>query len=126
MKKKQPTRITTPLTTTTLSEVVAADLGIPTNEAFEIVVTVFSAIGRSLLAGHKVAVTNFGTFEPYRTKTRNSRNPSTGEALIAPAHRAVRFRISRTLAGAVRSSARRFSIRKQPKGTAAAASTGSK
>ncbi|MFF3884098.1 HU family DNA-binding protein [Streptomyces sp. NPDC001914] len=126
MKKQPPTPITAPLTTTTLSEVVAADLGITTEEAYHIVVTVFSAIGRALIAGHKVAVTNFGTFLPYRTKKRNSRNPQTGESLIAPAHRAIRFRISPTLSAAVRTRTRRFSIRKQPKRTAAAAATGSK
>ena len=113
MKKKSPTRITAPLTTTTLSQVVAADLGITPDEANEMVVAVFSAIGRAVIAGHKVAVSRFGTFLPYRTKKRNSRNPMTGEALIAPAHRAVRFRYSKTLTGAVRNRDRAFSIRKQ-------------
>jgi DNA-binding protein HU-beta len=125
MKKTSPTRITGPLTTTSLGEVVAADLGITPDEANQIVVAVFSAVGRALIAGHKVAITNFGTFAPYRTKKRNSRNPNTGEAVISQAHRAARFRISPTLAGAVRRRDRLFSIRKAPKGskTSAAAKT---
>ncbi|GAB2714721.1 HU family DNA-binding protein [Streptomyces bullii] len=116
--KKKPTRITEPLNTTKLIETVAADLGIPPAQVHETVMTVFDVITRAAASGHKVAVTNFGTWLPYRRKARKARNPQTGETFKAASYQAVRFRVSPTLADAVR---RRLSasasIRKLPKGS---------
>jgi nucleoid DNA-binding protein len=123
--KKKLTRITGPLNTMRLVDVVAADLDVPTAQAHEAVMTVFSAIARANAGGHKVAITNFGTFLPTHTKERIARNPQTGELFTAAAHQVTRFRISDSLAAAVRRRDRRFSIRKQPKRTAAAAATAS-
>lgn len=123
--KKKLTRITGPLNTMRLVDVVAADLDAPTAQAHEAVMAIFSAIARANAAGHKVAITNFGTFLPTHTKKRIARNPQTGELFTAEAHPIMRFRISDNLAAAIRRRDRRFSIRKQPKRTAAPATTAS-
>ena len=122
--KKKLTRVTQPLTTTTLIDVVAADLDIPTAQAHETVMVVFSVIARANTAGHKVAITNFGTFLPTRTKRRQARNPQTGENFTAGPHQVMRFRISRSLASAIRRRDRKYSIRKQPKGSKGGAEAG--
>lgn len=115
--KKKLTRITKPLTTTSLIDVVAADVAKPTDEVHEVLMATFDAIARATASGHKVAITNFGTWFPYRAKRRQSRNPQTGELVMVAAHQAVRFRNSDRLAELVRNRDRRASIRKLPKGS---------
>ncbi|MEU8907023.1 HU family DNA-binding protein [Streptomyces mirabilis] len=115
--KKQLTRITKPLTTTSLIDVVAADVDKPAAEVHEVVMATFDAIARATASGHKVAVTNFGTWFPYRAKRRRSRNPQTGEPVMVAAHQALRFRTSDRLVELVRKRDRRASIRKLPKGS---------
>ncbi|MFJ4365111.1 HU family DNA-binding protein [Streptomyces chartreusis] len=119
--KTKPTPIKNRLTTTGLIDVVAADLGVPPEQAHDAVMAVFSAITRANAGGHDVAITNFGTFLSYRTKAQKARNPQTGEAFTTRAHQKVRFRVSPALAGAVRRRDRKATIRKAPKGTRTAA-----
>ncbi|MFJ9114437.1 HU family DNA-binding protein [Streptomyces sp. NPDC102394] len=117
--KRKPTRITQRLTTTTLIDVVAADLGTkPTGQApvHDTVMATFDAIARANASGHDVAVTNFGTWFSYRAKAVTRRNPQNDEPIPVPAHQAVRFRVSPTLAELVRRRDRNASIRKAPKG----------
>jgi nucleoid DNA-binding protein len=116
VKKKRPTPITGRLTTTKLINIVAADLGTEPKQVRDTVLATFDVIARAAASGHDVAVTNFGTWLAYRTKRRPARNPQTGEVTTLAAHRAVRFRVSPALAGAVRRRDRKFSIRKAPKG----------
>ncbi|MFD1656949.1 HU family DNA-binding protein [Streptomyces caeni] len=111
--------ITERLTTTTLIDVVAADLGIPTDQARAAVTATFDAIARATASGHDVAVTNFGTWISYRTKQRKARDPRNGEQVMVAAHQKVRFRVSPHLADAVRRRDRKASVRKAPSGRAA-------
>jgi len=117
LKKKQPIRITAPLTTTGLIDIVAAELDITPAQAHDTVMAVFGAIARATASGHKVAVTNFGTWLPYTKKSRTYRNPQNGEPVTAPAHQAVTFRVSPALADAVRRRDSKASIRKLPQGS---------
>ncbi|WP_329214930.1 HU family DNA-binding protein [Streptomyces sp. NBC_01485] len=118
--KKKPTPIEARVTTTRLLEIVAADVDSTPDAVRATVMATFSAIARATASGHDVAVTNFGTWMSYRAKKRTARNPQTGEAVLVPAHQAVRFRISPHLADAVRRRDRKASIRKAPKGSKAA------
>ncbi|WP_435251674.1 HU family DNA-binding protein [Streptomyces tendae] len=116
--KKKPTRITQPLNTTSLIEVVASDLEVRPADVHDTVIATFDAIARAAASGHNVAITNFGTFRSYRTGARPVRNPVTGDTRKDPAHQGLRFKVSPALADAVR---RRLSasatIRKLPKGS---------
>lgn len=54
-------------------------------------------IAAELVAGHKVAISGFGTFESRPRKARLGRNPQTGEALDIPASRAPAFKAGKPL-----------------------------
>jgi len=54
-------------------------------------------IAAELLAGGKVAISGFGTFEARSRKARVGRNPHTGEALDIPASRAPAFKAGKPL-----------------------------
>ena len=54
-------------------------------------------IAAELLAGGKVAISGFGTFEARSRKARIGRNPHTGAALSIPASRAPAFKAGKPL-----------------------------
>lgn len=54
-------------------------------------------IARELVAGRKVAISGFGTFEARARKARIGRNPHTGESLDIPASRAPAFKAGKPL-----------------------------
>ena len=54
-------------------------------------------IAAELVAGHKVAISGFGTFEARPRKARTGRNPHTGEALSIPASMAPAFKAGKPL-----------------------------
>ncbi|MFV2073957.1 MAG: HU family DNA-binding protein [Thermoanaerobaculales bacterium] len=55
----------------------------------------FELIGEALIAGDKVTVPNFGTFQVSERPARMGRNPATGEPITISASRSVRFKISK-------------------------------
>ncbi len=66
-------------------------------EALKAVETVFETIRAALSAGEKVSISNFGTFRVKLRKSRQGRNPKTGEAIAVPPRRGVRFKASKQL-----------------------------
>ena len=54
-------------------------------------------IAEVLIAGDKVAISGFGTFEARARKPRSGRNPHTGETLEIPATRAPAFKAGKPL-----------------------------
>lgn len=76
---------------------VAAQAGITKKDAAQAVDAVFEAITNEVVAGNKVTVTGFGTFEPKAREARQGRNPQTGEAITIPAHTAVTFKAGKGL-----------------------------
>lgn len=54
-------------------------------------------IAQELLAGGKVAISGFGTFEARGRKARTGRNPHTGESLQIPATRSPAFKAGKPL-----------------------------
>ena len=54
-------------------------------------------IAAELVAGGKVAISGFGTFEARTRKARVGRNPHTGESLEIPASRAPAFKAGKPL-----------------------------
>lgn len=86
-----------------LTEKLAEKTGLTAAKARECVDALFDpdpAIGlitAGLLAGDKVAISGFGTFEARARKARAGRNPHTGEVLDLPAMRAPAFRAGKPL-----------------------------
>ena len=86
-----------------LVERVAQKTGMSLREARTVIDAVFDPdpevglIARELVAGGKVAISGFGTFEARGRKARIGRNPHTGESLDIPATRAPAFKAGKPL-----------------------------
>jgi len=99
-----------------LCEAVAAETGLSRQQARTAVVATFDVIARTVAAGHSVAITNFGSWTPYRAEPRVRRDPRNGEPVPCPAHQALRWRLSPRLRDIVRDAAPdAATIRKLPK-----------
>lgn len=86
-----------------LVERVAQKTSMSTREARLVVDAIFDPdpqiglIAQELLAGGKVAISGFGTFEARGRKARTGRNPHTGESLQIPATRSPAFKAGKPL-----------------------------
>lgn len=54
-------------------------------------------IAAALRAGESVIIRGFGTFRAASVPAREHRNPKTGEKITKPAHRTVRFKVSKAI-----------------------------
>ncbi|PAT01022.1 integration host factor subunit alpha [Candidatus Izimaplasma bacterium ZiA1] len=61
-----------------------------------------SAVQESLVAGEKVVLTGFGTFEVRNRKERVGHNPRTGASISIPAQKSPAFKAGKVLKEAVR------------------------
>ncbi|MGN7612909.1 HU family DNA-binding protein [Magnetococcales bacterium HHB-1] len=66
-------------------------------QAGSIVDVFLSNIGSTLAQGEKVELYGFGSFQVVQREARNGRNPRTGEPMVIPASRNVRFRPAKAL-----------------------------
>jgi DNA-binding protein HU-beta len=66
-------------------------------EAARAVETTFETIRGALNADEKVVISNFGTFRVKHRKQRQGRNPKTGEQVMVPERKGVRFKASKNL-----------------------------
>ncbi|GHT36777.1 integration host factor subunit alpha [Endomicrobiia bacterium] len=64
-------------------------------EADAAVNKVFEEISNALKNGEKVVVTGFGSFNIFETKTKNGRNPKTGEKLLIAPMKKIKFKQSK-------------------------------
>jgi nucleoid DNA-binding protein len=74
----------------TLSEILGSK-----KSADAVVDRVFEEISRALRSGNKVVVSGFGSFNAFDTKVKKGRNPKTGEKLLIPPIRKIRFKQSK-------------------------------
>ena len=79
-----------------LAEEVAKILGVRT-EAKAVVDRVFEAMRRALRDGDKVVAHGFGSFHVVMRKSKPARNPRTGQAVVIPPRRRVKFRMAKDL-----------------------------
>jgi DNA-binding protein HU-beta len=76
---------------------VAKKTGLSRREAEVGVQTMLDLIAKSLVAGEKVTLTGFGTFDVGQRKERAGVNPRTGKPIKIPATKMPRFKPSKTL-----------------------------
>ncbi|MCL4536943.1 MAG: integration host factor subunit alpha [Nitrospirae bacterium] len=69
-------------------------VGLPKNEAQEMVETVFDAIKQTLIAGESIKISGFGTFNVRKKGSRVGRNPKTKEEVEITPRRVVTFKAS--------------------------------
>ncbi len=86
---------------TELIAAVAEKTGLAKKDAEAAVKAVTEAISAELVAGNKVQIVGFGTFEVTERAARQGRNPRTGESMKIAAAKAPKFKAGKTLKAAV-------------------------
>lgn len=71
-------------------------------QAKEALEAVFTAMAKALVAGEKVSVTGFGTFDVKVKPERTGINPSTKEKITIPERKAVSFKAAKNLKESVK------------------------
>jgi DNA-binding protein HU-beta len=66
-------------------------------EAAKAVETTFETIRAALNNEQKVVISNFGTFRVKHRQQRQGRNPKTGDTVVVPPRKGVRFKASKNL-----------------------------
>jgi integration host factor subunit alpha len=69
-------------------------VGLPRNEAQDIVETIFDTIKQTLTAGESIKVSGFGTFNVRKKGARVGRNPKTKQEVEITPRRVVTFKAS--------------------------------
>lgn len=80
---------------------VAEKTGLTKKDAEKAVSAVFESITDTLVAGDKVQLIGFGTFEVRDRKERQGQNPQTKKPIIIPATKVPAFKAGKTLKEAV-------------------------
>ena len=80
---------------------VAEKSGVTKKDAEKAVAGIFAAVREALVAGDKVQVLGFGTFEVKERAARTGRNPQTGEELQIAASKNPSFKPGKALKEAV-------------------------
>lgn len=80
-----------------LAAEIAEDTGIPRRDAEVVVTMVFESIAGALASGEEVEIRGFGSFRLRRRAARHTRNPRTGEPVLAPPRRVPFFRAGKKL-----------------------------
>tara|TARA_Y100001970_G_C13696240_1_gene584903 strand:+ start:310 stop:588 length:279 start_codon:yes stop_codon:yes gene_type:complete len=82
---------------TDIIEALAKESDITKTLASNVVNSLFTMIGDSLLSGEKVVVSDFGTFTVSLRKEFEGINPRTGERIVIPSRRVPVFRAGKQL-----------------------------
>jgi len=82
-------------------EKLAKENGLTKVMAKEVVKTFLSLTTKTLKKDGRIALAGFGVFEVVKRAKRKARNPRTGEPLTIKAHKAVKFKPSKTLKDAI-------------------------
>ena len=75
-----------------LAKTIAEDLGLTARVVKESIQKVFDGIIAVLGEEGRIELRNFGVFEVTKRKARKARNPRTGETVMVPERRTVRFK----------------------------------
>ena len=76
--------------------------GVTVKDTAVFVDATIKAIQDAIIAGEKISIAGFGTFEVVERAERKARNPQTGDEMIVPAYKAPKFKASKTLKNAVK------------------------
>ena len=86
---------------TELIAAVAEKSGLSKKDSEKAVSAVFDAVTEALVAGDKVQLVGFGTFDVKERAARVGRNPKTKEEIQIPASRVASFKVGKALKDAV-------------------------
>lgn len=77
-----------------LISAVAEQTAVSKNDVKKVFDSLFKLAEQQLQDGDKVVISGFGVFSTAQVSERTGRNPRTGEKVVIPARRVVRFRSS--------------------------------
>ncbi len=80
---------------------VAQKSGLSKKDAEKAVKAFVDTVSEQMVAGDKITIVGFGTFEVSERAAREGRNPKTGEAMPIPASKVPRFKAGKGLKDAV-------------------------
>ena len=86
---------------TELIEKIAAGSGLKKAEAKDALDATLRELKNALVAGEKVQLVGFGTFEVRNRAAKQGRNPRTGETMTVPASKVPAFKAGKALKDAV-------------------------
>mmetsp|Transcript_16575 Transcript_16575/g.20265 ORF Transcript_16575/g.20265 Transcript_16575/m.20265 type:complete len:128 (-) Transcript_16575:353-736(-) len=84
-----------------LIEMIATDHELSNAKSMRIVNSIFDTIAEKVSNQEKVSISGFGHFTNVYRKERNGRNPMTGEPLVIPSARRIKFSAYTSLKAAV-------------------------
>ena len=87
---------------TELIAAAAEEAGVSKKDGQKFLDAMLAVMSEELVAGEKIQLSGFGTFETRLRKARMGRNPATNEPLEIPAARQVVFKVCRNLQEAVK------------------------
>jgi len=70
---------------------------IPNNDVERIVDSIFKYLGNALAEGRAIEIRGVGSWRIKQMSERSGRNPLTGEKIVVPAKRKIRFKASKLL-----------------------------
>lgn len=76
--------------------------GVTAKDTAVFVDATIKAIQDTVIAGERVQIVGFGTFETTTRSAREGRNPATGESISIPASKAPKFKAGKTFKEAVK------------------------
>lgn len=85
------------MTKNELAKEVAVSEKLHLSTTFQAVDGILRVIKQTLAKGEPVIIRGFGTFQPIKVAEHAARNPRTSEPITIPAHKSVRFRVSKDL-----------------------------
>ncbi|MFO7653936.1 MAG: HU family DNA-binding protein [Candidatus Krumholzibacteriia bacterium] len=85
------------MTKAELVEIIAQETGISKKDTGVIVNLILENIGRALLTEDKVELRGFGSFKVKNRRSRQARNPRTGESVAVPEKKVPYFKASNEL-----------------------------
>lgn len=92
----------TTITKRHLYETIAEQTGLSQREARQVVYGLFKQLTEELIAGNRIEIRGFGSFDVRRTAPRPARNPRTLELVQIPSRLRVRFKPGRILNAALK------------------------
>jgi len=85
-----------------LIEIIAQKTHLTKKFITEVMKSFLDETTRGLIKGKKIVLSGFGTFKVVKVKAKKGRVIKTGQEVNIPAHRAVKFTVSKTLKKAVK------------------------
>jgi DNA-binding protein HU-beta len=110
--------MTTKYNQTQLAKLVAEESDVAQPTVDRVLRALFDVVGKTIVAGDSIAVTNFGTWLPVTSRAQQRRNPQTGEMFPVGEFERPVFRFSPAVKEAVRNGTAPGTFQKRGNGRA--------